>query len=57
MSNNRSFKTYVFNRFYNDFNEAINIFITENRDNLDIESWHVDQSDETYLGDLNIKNI
>ena len=57
MSNNRSFKTYVFNRFYNDFHEAINIFISQNRDNLDIESWHVDQIDETYLDDINIKHI
>ncbi|MDD3840854.1 MAG: helix-turn-helix transcriptional regulator [Clostridia bacterium] len=57
MSNNRSFKTYVFNRFYNDFHEAINIFISQNRDSLDIESWHVDQIDETYLDDINIKHI
>lgn len=57
MSNNRSFKTYVFNSFYNDFHEAINIFISQNRDNLDIESWHVDQIDETYLDDINIKHI
>lgn len=57
MSNNRSFKTYIFNRFYNDFHEAISIFISENHEKLDIKSWHVDQIDETYLDDINIKHV
>lgn len=57
MSNNRSFKTYIFNRFYNDFHEAISIFISENHEKLDIRSWNVDRIDETYLDDINIKHV
>ncbi|HHX18138.1 MAG TPA: transcriptional regulator, partial [Clostridium sp.] len=57
MPNNRSFKAYVFNRFYNDFHEAISIFISENHEMLDIKSWNVDRVDETYLDDINIKHI
>lgn len=57
MSNNRSFKTYIFNRFYNDFHEAISIFISENYEKLDIRSWNVDRIDETYLDDINIKHV
>lgn len=57
MSNNRSFKAYIFNRFYNEFHDAISMFINENHDNLNIRSWHVDQVDETYLDDINIKHV
>jgi DNA-binding Xre family transcriptional regulator len=57
MSNNRSFKAYIFNRFYNEFYEAIRVFISDNISNLGIDSWHVDQIDETYLEEIDIKHV
>lgn len=57
MSDKHSLKAYIFNRFYNEFHDAVSMFINENHDNLNIRSWHVDQVDETYLDDINIKHV
>ena len=57
MSSNRSFKSYVFDRFYNEFYDAVEIFITDNKDDLHITSQHVRRVDESNLDDIQIKHV
>ena len=57
MSSNRSFKSYVFDRFYNEFYDAVETFITDNKDDLHITSQHVRRVDESNLDDIQIKHV
>lgn len=56
MSKTRSFKSYIFTRFYNELFEAIENFILDNQDNLGVSSQLVVRVDEAQLDDIDIKH-
>ena len=52
MAQNRSFKDYVANHFYNDFFTAVSGFLEENHSDLNVSSQLVRTVDNVELSDI-----
>lgn len=57
MRNNRSFTDYVANRFYNELFAAIQNYVTENNDNLDLRLYRVKNIGGIELSDIEVKFV
>lgn len=57
MAGNRSFAYYVTSRFYNDFYSAIEGYIEENLDNLDLNLRKVRNIGDVSLADMEVKSV
>jgi hypothetical protein len=57
VAGNRSFTHYVTNRFYNEFYSAIESYIEENLDNLDLKLRNVRNIGKVSLADMEVKFV
>ncbi len=57
MGSNRSFTDYVANRFYNELFVAIQNYVTENNDNLDLRLYRVQNIGGIELSDIEVKFV
>lgn len=57
MGGNRSFTDYVASRFYNEFYSAIEKYIEENLDNLDLNLRNVKNMGQVSLSDIEVKSV
>lgn len=57
MGSNRSFTDYVANRFYNELFAAIQNYVTENNDNLDLRLYRVKNIGGIELSDIEVKFV
>lgn len=57
MAQNRSFKDYVANRFYNELYDAVSGYLEQNQNDLDVSSRLVRTIDSAELSDIDIKNV
>ena len=57
MAQNRSFKDYVANRFYNELYDAVSSYLEQNHRDLDVSSRLVHTIDSTELSHIDIKNV
>ena len=57
MTQNRSFKEYVANRFYNELFNAVSSYLEQNHRDLDVSSQLVRTIDSAELSDIDIKSV
>ena len=57
MAANRSFTDYISSRFYNEFYSAIEKYIEENPDNLDLDLKNIKQIGEISLSEIEVKFV
>jgi hypothetical protein len=57
MTQNRSFKDYIANRFYNELFDAVSSYLEQNHRNLDVSSQLVRTIDSAELSDIDIKSV
>jgi hypothetical protein len=57
MAQNRSFKEYVANRFYNELFDAVSSYLEQNHRDLDVSSQLVRTIDSAELSDIDIKSV
>lgn len=57
MKQNRSFKDYVTNRFYNELFDAVSSYLEQNHRDLDVSSQLVRTIDSAELSDIDIKSV
>ncbi len=57
MAQNRSFKDYVANRFYNELFDAVSSYLEQNHRDLDVSSQLVRTIDGAELSDIDIKSV
>ena len=57
MTQNRSFKDYVANRFYNELFDAVSSYLEQNHRDLDVSSHLVRTIDGAELTDIDIKSV
>lgn len=57
VAQNRSFKDYVANRFYNELCDAVSGYLEQNHRDLDVSSRLVRTIDSAELSDIDIKNV
>lgn len=57
MATNRSFTEYVANRFYNELFAAIQNYLTENNDNLELRLYRIKNIGGIELSDIEVKFV
>jgi len=57
MAQNRSFKDYVANRFYNELFDAVSGYLEQNHRDLDVSSHLVRTIDRAELADIDVKHV
>lgn len=57
MAGDRSFTDYVRSRFYNELYSAIEVYVEENVDSLDLNLRNVRNMGEVSLADMNVKSV
>lgn len=57
MAGNRSFTDYVASRFYNEFYSALEIYIGENLDSLDLKLRNIRSVGQVSLSDIEVKSV
>lgn len=57
MAQNRSFKDYVANRFYNELFDAVSGYLEHNHRDLDVSSHLVRTIDSAELADIDLKQV
>ena len=57
MTQNRSFKDYVANRFYNELYNAVSSYLEQNHRDLDVSSQLVRTIDSAELSEIDIKSV
>ena len=57
MIQNRSFTEYVAKQFYNELYEAINNYLQENKDDIDLRLYRVKNIDTINLADITVKFV